>query len=276
MCHYLSYETANKQDERTIEAIKAFDPGAFYDYSLESQHELMCGYGAVYAVMDACKRLGADEVEVLKYANSGDTLGSKDKVVGYLSAAFLDKGEGMFNQAQKKELLKIARNSIEQYLENRKKPDVETDDNLLRQNMGAFVTLQKHGQLRGCIGNMSAIKPLYLTIRDMAIAAAVQDTRFSPVTLAEMEDIDIEISALSPMEKIDDYKKIEAGKHGVLVQMAGRSGVYLPQVAVETGWNRDEFMNSLCAQKAGIPQNAWKTGQCDMYIFTAEVFGEKK
>ena len=152
---------------------------------------------------------------------------------------------------------------------------METGDEVLKRDMGAFVTLHKNGQLRGCIGHMVATGPLYLTVRDMAIAAAAQDPRFSPVTLGDMDDIDIEVSALSPMEKIDDPAKIEPGRHGVMVRMGGRSGVYLPQVAIETGWDRDQFMDSLCAHKAGIPADAWRTGECDIYIFTAEVFGEK-
>lgn len=279
MCHYLSYETANKKDAQTINAINTFDPEKFYAESLKAQHELMCGYGAVYAAMLACKNLGANEVKVLKYANSGDTMGQKDKVVGYLSAGFIIKEakeeNAMFNQTQKTELLKIARESIEHYLATGKRFEVETKDDLLRQNMGAFATLRKWGELRGCIGNMSSEKPLYLTVRDMAQAAAIQDMRFSPVTLKEMEDIDIEISVLSPMKKIDDYTEIKVRKHGVLVRMGSRSGVYLPQVAEETGWDREQFMNSLCAHKAGIPQDAWKTRECDIYIFTAEVFGEK-
>ena len=109
----------------------------------------------------------------------------------------------------------------------------------------------------------------------MAIEAATSDPRFRPVALEEMNDIDIEISALSPMEKIDDYKKIELGKHGVLVKSGFVSGVYLPQVASEAGWSLEEFMDSLCGQKAGLEKDAWKKGTCEMYIFTAEVFGEK-
>jgi len=295
MCHYLPYEAANKRDRATIKAVKSFDPEIFYAESMRNQHELMCGYGAVSAVMSACKKLGADEVSILKYANSGDTIGGKDGVVGYLSAAFIKKQErggnkpavkdkvsakkgedGMFNREQREKLLKLARNTITHYLKTGERLEPGVDDGLLKQDMGAFVTLHKNGQLRGCIGHMVASGPLYLTVRDMAIAAATEDPRFPKVTLGEMEDIDIEISALSPMEKIEDYQTIEMGKHGVMVRSGWQGGVYLPQVATETGWDREEFMNSLCAQKAGIPADSWKKGECDIYVFTAEVFGEKE
>ena len=286
LCHYRSYSEANRMDKETIKKIEKFDPESFYLYSLKSNHEAMCGPGAVYAVMLASKKLGADEVKILKYANSGDTSGMKNRVVGYVSVLFVksaqkktsltNKGEGeMFNKDQKEKLLKIARDSISHYLKTGKKLDVEVDDEALKENMGAFVTLHKNGELRGCIGHMEAAEPLYLTVRNMAIAAAVEDYRFSTVTQSELDDIDIEISVLSPMERIEDPNIIEMGKHGVKVRMGWRGGVYLPQVATETGWTREEFMNSLCAHKSGIPMDAWKTGECDIYIFTAEVFGEK-
>jgi len=289
MSHYLPYADAKEKDADTIKKLEVFDPEGFYDYSMKHRHELMCGYGAVCAVMDACKKLGADKVEILDYANSGDTSGEKNRVVGYLSAAFVktkgalpDAGyvkkevENMLNQTQRDELLKIARNSIRHYLETGKHLDVNVEDPVLKQDMGAFVTLHKHGRLRGCIGNMVARGPLYLAVRDMAVAAALNDPRFPLVTLDELDGIDIEISALSPMQRITDYNEIELGRHGVMVKQGMRSGVYLPQVADETGWSRDQFMSSLCASKAGISPDAWKAGECDIYVFTAEVFGEKE
>jgi len=289
MSHHMPYEIAKTTDARTIKAIETFDPEIYYRKSMKDRDdERMCGCGAVYAVMDASRRLGADKVKVLKYANSGDTYGAKDAVVGYMSAAFIrsqdasesdtpKKEEGdMLNQAQREELLKIARDTISHYLETGKRLDVSTDDEELKQDMGAFVTLHERGQLRGCIGHMVATGPLYLTVRDMAIAAATEDPRFPPVKLSELKDIDIEISALSPMERIEDYNDIEMGRHGVMVRQGWKSGVYLPQVADETGWDRDQFMSSLCAQKAGLSPNAWRTGDAELYVFTAEVFGEKE
>ena len=173
-------------------------------------------------------------------------------------------------------MLELAEKSITYYLKNGKRLQTKESDAALNQEMGAFVTLHKNGQLRGCIGNMIGHGPFYSTVRDMAVQAATGDPRFRPVTLDEMKDIDIEISALSPMEKINDPQKIEMGKHGVLVRSGFTSGVYLPQVATETGWSREEFMNSLCADKAGMPKDSWKTAKCEIYIFTAEIFGNKR
>jgi len=299
MCHYLPYDKANEIDSKTISAIKKFDPDSLYAESAANGHKLMCGYGATCAAMIASKKLGANKVKILKYANSGDTAGNKDGVVGYLSAALIrsdqagsnvkidaagpkadfqnDAGgeKNMLNEAQRKKILKLARDTISHYLVSGERLDISEKDSVLTEEMGAFVTLHRSGQLRGCIGSMIGKGPLYLTIRNMAIEAATGDPRFRPVTLDEMKKIDIEISVLSPLVKIEDPEIIEPGKHGVLVQSRLTSGVYLPQVATEQGWNREEFLNSLCGHKAGMRPDAWKKGECDIYIFTAEVFGEK-
>lgn len=291
MCHYLPYDKNNQVDTFTISEIKKFNPIELYTTSMKNDHRLMCGFGAVCAVMSACKKLGADEVVILKNANSGDVTFDRSQVVGYLSAAFVDttkkqnqtvlsmkeesKEAGMLSKAQKGKMLELARNTIQMYLKDGKILDAKDDDPLLNKEMGAFVTLHERGQLRGCIGNIVGKGPFYKTVRDMSIESATGDPRFRPVTLDEMKDIDIEISALSPLEKITDPDKIIMGKHGVLVRQGFYSGVYLPQVATETGWTRDEFMDSLCGQKAGMNRNAWREGKCEIYIFEAEVFGEK-
>ena len=304
MCHYLPYEEAVARDAETIGLLKGMDPAVLYRESVMKNNELMCGYGAVYTVMDASKRLGADEVSILKYANSGDTSGTKNRVVGYMSAIFVrpernaagikpaaqsgaigagqnaGPGEkevkGMLNAEQRKELLKIARDTMKLYIETGKRLEPQVADGILKQDMGAFVTIHKNGELRGCIGHMAATGPLYLAVRDMAIAAATEDPRFASLTAGELNNVDIEISALSPMRRVAGPDEIKIPGNGVMVRMGWRSGVYLPQVAEETGWDKEEFMNSLCAHKAGIPMRAWKTGQCEIYVFTAEVFGEKE
>lgn len=289
MSHYLPYDKNNEVDKFSMELIKKFSGSALYFESMKHNHRLMCGFGAVTAVMDACKKLGADEVVILNHINSGDITFDRSNVVGYLSAAFVKGGvqtaeantafikegeKGMFTEEEKDKMLKLARDTITAYLKDGKKLEVKETDPLLNEEMGAFVTLHKKGNLRGCIGNIIGSGPFYLTVRNMAIESATGDPRFSPVTPDEMKDIDIEISALSPIEKITDPDKIIMGKHGVIVKQGYRSGVYLPQVATETGWSRDEFMDSLCMHKAGISPTAWRTGQCEIYIFTAEVFGE--
>lgn len=280
MSHFLPYDKANETDAYAISEIKKFEPADLYAESSLKGHSLMCGYGAVCATMMASKKLGADRIEVLRYANSGDETFDRRRVVGYLSAAIVKSEKpgdvNMLSGEQRKKMLKLARDSIMFYLKEGRPMPVKEDDPILNKEMGAFVTLHKHGQLRGCIGNMMGRGPFYLTVRDMAIEAATGDPRFAPVTLDEMNDVDVEISALSPMQRITDPDEIEVGKHGVMVRSGFQSGVYLPQVATETGWNREQFMNSLCGHKAGMASDAWKKGQCEIYIFTAEVFGEKE
>ena len=182
----------------------------------------------------------------------------------------------MLNSQQRRKLLGIARASINTYLQTGKKIEISETDQVLQQEMGAFVTLNKNGQLRGCIGNLSASQPLYLTVKDMAVEAAVDDPRFGALTLSELKDIDIEISALSPLKKVDSADKIELGKHGVLVRKGYQSGVFLPQVATETGWSKEEFLNNLCSHKAGLSPDAWKDKNTELYIFNAEVFSESR
>lgn len=184
-------------------------------------------------------------------------------------------GDGTLSEAERAELLKLARTTIEVYLKERRIPAYHTDNpNLLRKG-GAFVTLKKHGELRGCIGYMVAEGPIYSTVQEMAVSAAVRDPRFSPVRLSELPEIDIEISLLSPLEPVTDTNKIVVGKHGLLLRLGRYQGVFLPQVAPEQGWDRDELLENLC-YKAGLPAGAWRDPAAELYWFTAEVFGEKE
>ena len=146
---------------------------------------------------------------------------------------------------------------------------------MLEENMGAFVTLHEDRELRGCIGNMAGGGPLYQTVADMAIEAATGDPRFSGLAAKEIEKIGIEISVLSPLKRVSGYKEVKIPGDGVLIRSGFRSGVFLPQVATETGWNRDQFLTYLCAHKAGLPPDAWKDPATDIYVFSAEVFAEK-
>jgi len=185
-------------------------------------------------------------------------------------------GFHMLNKEQKKKLLEIARKAIETYLKTGKTIEVKETDPVLLKELGAFVTLKEKGRLRGCIGNIIGQKPLYLTVRDMAIEAAVSDPRFTRLETQELKNIEIEVSVLSPLEKIDSVDKIKLGKHGVLIRKGFASGVFLPQVAQETGWSKDEFLSNLCSHKAGLKPDAWKDKASEIYIFTAEVFSEKE
>jgi len=282
MSHHFAYSKAKDIDSSTANLITRMQPKELFSQCYGRNR--MCGLGAVTSAMIAAQKLGADEVKLLKKTTSARLGGQDEKVVGYLSAAFIkkeaknvkesEKMGKLLDDQQKKELLKLSRDTITLYLDTGRVLERETDSSALKKVMGVFVTLHKGHQLRGCIGNIIGTKPLYLGIRDMSIASATQDSRFPPVTRDELDDINIEISVLSPLKRVASPDEIVLGTHGVLVRDRLRSGVYLPQVATETGWSKEQFMDSLCAHKAGINPGAWKKGECQIYVFTAEVFGE--
>ena len=277
--HGYDFKEADIVDAFTLDLIKKMDyPGLYH--ALRDGKAQACGGFAIVVGLNIAKELGCQRLEVLNHTNSARVTGKLAKgdwTVGYASIAIGNsKGEGMLNNQQRKKLLEIARSAIDTYLQSGKKLSVSETDPLLNQEMGAFVTLNKHGKLRGCIGNLTASGPLYLTVQDMAIEAAVDDPRFPALTLAELKDLDIEISVLSPLKRVDSAESIELGEHGVLVRKGYQSGVFLPQVATETGWNKEEFLNNLCAHKAGLAQDAWQDKNTELYIFDAEVFSEGK
>ncbi len=146
----------------------------------------------------------------------------------------------------------------------------------LQEERAVFVTLHKDGNLRGCIGHMQARIPLYKAVIEMAIASAYEDPRFPSVQKKELTEIEIEISILSPMERISDYKQIRLGIDGVLIKKGFRSGVYLPQVATDTDWDLETFLRSLCSSKAGLPADAYKDPDVEIYIYQVEKFNEQK
>jgi len=277
--HGYGLKEAEQADLSTLELIKNFDYEELY-YSLRDAKAQACGGFATVIALKIAKETGYNKAEVLNHTNSAAATGETSDgkwTVGYASVVLYNpEGGRMLNSQQRKKLLEIARVSIDTYLQSGKKTELSETDPVLKQEMGAFVTLNKHGDLRGCIGNLSGSQSLYLTIRDMAVEAAVDDPRFNPLTLSELKDIEIEISVLSPLKRVDSADKIEIGKHGVLVRKGYQSGVFLPQVATETGWSKEEFLNNLCAHKAGLPQDAWKDKNTELYIFNAEVFSEKE
>lgn len=275
MYHGGDYQALGATDNLTISYLKNMDSAGLY-YGLREEKLQLCGGFAVVTALILSKELGHKKLQVLKYTNSAEVIGAKSSwMVGYVSCAIDREGEvAMLNKAQRKRLLEIARNSIEAYLKTGKKLELTETDPILLKEMGAFVTLHKQGELAGCIGNLQGQQPLCLTVRDMAVEAAVGDPRFSPVTLQELKDIEIEISALSPLKRIESTDEIEMGVHGVFLKSGFNSGVYLPQVATETGWSKEEFLSSLC-HKAWLPVSAWKDKTTEIYIFTAEVFSEK-
>ncbi|MBW4056154.1 MAG: AmmeMemoRadiSam system protein A [Proteobacteria bacterium] len=178
----------------------------------------------------------------------------------------------LLTKKEQKELLKIARETIVAYVTNRKVPAVVTLSPGLNLHSGCFVTVKQKEELRGCIGNFVSEQPLYLLIQEMAVSAATRDPRFYPMKVEDLADFTLEISVLSPLEKAASIDEIRVGVHGIYIVKGTYRGVLLPQVATEYGWNRDEFLQHTCI-KAGLPKDAW-TGECDIFIFSAQVFGE--
>lgn len=174
----------------------------------------------------------------------------------------------------KKTLLKIARESIASAVHGKKPPKYKIDDAILKINCGAFVTLHINGNLRGCIGNITAEIPLWETVSNMAEESALKDPRFYPLTTAEFNKVDIEISVLSPLKKIKDIKEINVGQHGLLVKSGFYQGLLLPQVATDYKWNRTQFLEQTC-HKAGLGKNCYREKATEIFIFSAIVFGEK-
>ncbi len=171
-------------------------------------------------------------------------------------------------------LLKTARSSIYEYLSDRAPRLPNVTSGVLTEPRGAFVSIHKDGQLRGCIGNVHPSMPLIRTISECAITAAVGDPRFLPVTLSELLQVDIEISILSPMEKIESIESIEIGRDGLLITKRNARGLLLPQVATSYGWSREKFLAETC-RKAGLSPGDWKE-DATIFRFTAHVFGESR
>ena len=287
LSHYHTRKAAQKLDGQMMSRVSAFDPEGLHD-DLSSGRCEACGGGPVVSVMVAARKLGADRSKVLHVGDSGDTGGDISQVVGYMAAAFLAEGEGSMSKEEEKvakkaldaevldaearHLLKeIARAVISSALDKRDYSLPETLPAILKTPCGAFVTLTRDGELRGCIGYITASGPLAETVREVALAAAFEDTRFSPVTPDEWPRIDIEVSVLTPMVLVRDTASIQPGIHGLYIRKGFRSGLLLPQVATEHGWDRKTFLEQTC-RKAGLYKNAWKEKGTEIYKFQAQVF----
>jgi AmmeMemoRadiSam system protein A len=178
------------------------------------------------------------------------------------------------NDAERRELLQIARESVRRAVLGEELPEPTTSSQRLLQFRGAFVTLLKDGQLRGCIGYTEAVKPLIQVVSEVAAKSAVDDPRFPPVDPEELDEIELEISVLSSMTKISDPNEIQVGKHGLLLENGYFRGLLLPQVAVEYHWDRNAFLENT-ARKAGLPPSAWKDPNTTLYTFSAEIIHER-
>ena len=179
------------------------------------------------------------------------------------------------NEKLKQTLLKVARDTVEAVIRRKSLEKPQSDDPELNAPCGCFVTLKNRGRLRGCIGQFTSDSPLIELVAEMAKASATGDPRFfgDPITPRELDKLDIEISVLSPLQKTDDPLSLRLGVDGIYIRRGRASGCFLPQVASETGWGKEEFLSYCCAHKAGLHADAWKDPQTDIYFFTAEAFG---
>jgi len=179
------------------------------------------------------------------------------------------------NDTQKQTLLKVARDTVEAIITGGAAPKPESDDPELNAHCGCFVTLKNKGRLRGCIGRFVSDTPLIELIVEMAKASATGDPRFfaDPITAAELEQLNVEISVLSPLLRTDHPLSLRLGVDGIYIKQGRASGCFLPQVATETGWTKEEFLSYCCSHKAGLAADAWKDPQTEVYFFTAGVFG---
>jgi AmmeMemoRadiSam system protein B/AmmeMemoRadiSam system protein A len=284
LSHFHSYEKAVQLDKVVLNHIEHFDPAAL-SRDLGSGRCEACGGGPMISIMLAAKALGANKGKALKYLNSGDVTGDRGRVVGYGAGVFYksvwgtermreEKKVGVdlgLSEEDKKTLHRIAKTVIEDKVKGKVAPEFKIDSPLLKENRGAFVTINKKGQLRGCIGYIEGRGPLHKTIEEMAEAAAFRDPRFPPVKEKELPELEIEISVLTPLKKITEVNEIEVGKHGIYIKKGWFSGLLLPQVATDYGWDRQTFLEHTC-QKAGLPSNAWKEKDAEIYIFSADIF----
>ena len=285
--HYPAYNDAVKTDKQIADAIVTNDPDKFLNAvesctrkNVENLVTGCCSWPSVVTLMFLTEHEPEIAYKEVLYKNSGDTeYGEKDRVVGYyaLSVSTQKQSSMMLTDSEKKELLQIARNTIDIYLKEKRIPDVDEKSlpPALQSKAGAFVTLKKGGELRGCIGHFDADNPLYKIVQQMAVASSTQDYRFSPVTANELKSIDIEISVLTCMQKISDANKIRLGIDGVYIKKGGRAGTFLPQVATDTGWSLEEFLGHCARDKAGIGWDGWKDKDTEIFIYQAFVFGEK-
>jgi len=280
--HYPSYETAYKTDAETADAILANDGERLKRCCEKNEHSSvnhlltgLCGAAAVQTLLYLTHDNKDISFEKISYKNSGDVLqGDKNRVVGYWAIA-IQRTSNLLNikASDKAALLKIARESITSYLRNQQNSDSESEfPAIFNQEYGAFVTLKKSGKLKGCIGRFNPNQPLFQTIKEMSISAATRDSRFEPVTIEEIDQLEIEISILTPLKKITSIDQIQPGKHGIYLKKGLNSGTFLPQVASETNWTVEEFLGHCAKDKAGIGWDGWKTAE--IFTYEAIVFSE--
>lgn len=298
LSHYPSAEDASLVDRETLAAMAGLDPTALRttlqahrDRRIPNLHTSACGEAPILSAMTAARSLGAARGMVVSYANSGDVpIGERSRVVGYGAVVFTAEEEEKnisvsaepmsaavstsLSPSDQKALLAFARENLSRIFLTDTVPLARAFSASLQQPRGVFVTLKKKGELRGCIGRIIGDEPLSKLVGAMAIQAAFNDRRFHPLTANELKDVEIEISVLTPMKPVAGAADILVGRDGVLLSKDGHSAVFLPQVATEQGWSREEMLDHLCL-KAGLTAGSWKKG-AQFSTFQAVVFSESQ
>ena len=288
--HYPTYDDAVAIDNYTATSIISGDPQKFLktlkdnsEQHLEGMLTSMCGWTSALTLLFLSENDKNLEYKLIDYSNSGNSeYGDKKRVVGYNAIALYEKenrkstGTSLsfsFNEHEQKTMFKIAKNSISSKFKGTKAPYQEdTLPENLKQNFGAFITIKKAGQLRGCIGKFISSESLHKVISYSAFASAFEDPRFPPLTENEFAEIELGITVLGPLKRISDPNDIIIGKHGIYIKKDFRSGTLLPQVAVEQGWNVEQFLGYTSAEKAGLGWDGWKTAE--LYVYEGIVLNE--
>ncbi len=282
LAHYPTEELARSVDSITVNAISEMKPIGFLQATSPDRmppglSTFACGRLPIALVMFYANLYPDISPELLASATSADYSGDESRVVGYAAVAFdspqPDPSVWSIDEQSAARLMELARESVRSAVtgsEMAEPADLPRDLLLPR---GVFVTLKENGQLRGCIGSLRASRPLAENVISMAKSAATEDPRFQPVTEQELDALDYEISVLTPLQILEDPFDVRVGTDGlVIVGPGGRSGVLLPQVPVEQGWNREEFLRGVC-MKAGLDPNAY-TGDVVLYRFQAQIIHE--
>ena len=285
--HYPLYDDAIKIDSITAEAFMSADPEYFLkalkDNSTKNIPDLatsMCGWTSGLLLLEMIQGSTDLSFKKISYCNSGDSpYGSKTGVVGYNAIGLYETNSSYiddisFSDNEKEILFAITRRSIESWFTNKKYPSIDesTLTQKLKEKYGAFVTLKIDGVLRGCIGRFVSDDPLYKAVSQSAVSSAFNDPRFPALTKDEYQKVDIEITVLGPMKRIYNKDEIVLGKHGIYIKQGAMAGTMLPQVAIENGWDVDEFLEYTSQYKAGIGRDGWKTAE--LYIYEGVVLEE--
>ena len=261
-------------DQAAVPIVRC-DFDGFVDH-LAKTGDTICGRGPVTLLLRILSMQGGAQGLRTALDTSGNITGEWTSSVTYQSFVFTRR-PGTLGEPERVQLLGLARQTVAAHLRGEPAPKVEAADlpAALRNDGACFVTLQNHGRLRGCIGNKRAVGPLYQAVIHNAIAAC-GDRRFvnNPVTVPELDQLDIEISYLTPLKRVVNTDDIIVGRHGLWIALGNREGVLLPQVAYERGWTRAEFLGQVC-RKARLPADAWKQPGVVIHTFEAEVFGEE-